>query len=494
MDSTTTFNTMPQNAAGLGSLVRPMAQQVQSMGRGDDTMLVHMTPNEVNSLQGLALATGGSLTTNPETGLPEAGWLGRLLPSILGFGLNFLLPGSGLAIKGLSTAAQSGLMVGAGTAALTGDLSKGLMAGLGAFGGASLGGAVKGVAGAAPGAAAPSATTGAAGATAGSAATPAIIGQQAYTGAAPGLAAAKGTSAAALRGIEQYLPQGLSAPVTAAPSMANIAPATVPNFAAQQPGFLSRFGSAASEGMGGTLGKVAPYAAGLGLLNAVSPPPQTQGPKEEDSGYAGPYRYENREARYPGVSPAVSRDSSEFQYFTPSQPRLLDASGNPVGGFGSTDRVAPAAPVSGAQMPDFLRRAAQSESQNPFQRSIWNTFAKGGEVAMRDGSFVVDARTVSEIGNGSSEAGQEILARMGGRPVKGDGDGVSDSVPARIGGVQEARVARDEVIFPPEAVRRVGGGNEKRGTQKLYAMMERAHAARKKAERGQDTKLRRGLA
>lgn len=106
---------------------------------------------------------------------------------------------------------------------------------------------------------------------------------------------------------------------------------------------------------------------------------------------------------------------------------------------------------------------------------------------MDDGAFVVDARTVSELGNGSSSAGQELLARMGGRPVKGPGDGVSDSIPAKIGGTQEARVARDEVIFPAEAVKKVGGA------KKLYALMDKAHKARKKAKRGSDTKLRKGL-
>lgn len=120
-------------------------------------------------------------------------------------------------------------------------------------------------------------------------------------------------------------------------------------------------------------------------------------------------------------------------------------------------------------------------------------YADGGPVDMQDGAFVVDARTVSELGNGSSNAGMELLQRLGGRPLNGPGDGVSDSIRARIGGKQEARVARDEVIMPPEAVRRIGGGNEKRGTQKLYALMDRAHKARKKAKRGQDTKLARGL-
>jgi hypothetical protein len=119
--------------------------------------------------------------------------------------------------------------------------------------------------------------------------------------------------------------------------------------------------------------------------------------------------------------------------------------------------------------------------------------ARGGSVNMKDGSFVVDARTVSELGNGSSNAGIEHLARMGGRPVRGAGDGVSDSVPARIGGSQKARVARDEVIFSPEAVSRLGAGNHSKGTKKLYALMGKAHSARKKAGRGQDTKVAKGL-
>ena len=121
-------------------------------------------------------------------------------------------------------------------------------------------------------------------------------------------------------------------------------------------------------------------------------------------------------------------------------------------------------------------------------------YADGGEVDMKNGSFVVDARTVSELGNGSSNAGMELLSRMGGRPLQGPGDGVSDSIKARIGGKQEARVARDEVLFPPEAVKRLGGGNPKKGTAKLYSLMNKAHKARKKADRGEDTKVRRGLA
>ena len=63
------------------------AQAVQSQGRGKDTMLVHMTPNEVRGLQALAMSQGGSLTINPTTGLPEAGILDAILPIAAGFAL-----------------------------------------------------------------------------------------------------------------------------------------------------------------------------------------------------------------------------------------------------------------------------------------------------------------------------------------------------------------------------------------------------------------------
>ena len=109
-----------------------LANHLQQAGRGDDKILVHMTPKEVGGLQSLAMAHGGSLSINPQTGLPEAGILGKLLPSVLGFAL-------GPAGMGLMTATQAGLASGVVGTLATGSLSKGIMAGLGAYGGASLG-------------------------------------------------------------------------------------------------------------------------------------------------------------------------------------------------------------------------------------------------------------------------------------------------------------------------------------------------------------------
>jgi hypothetical protein len=57
-------------------------------------MLVHMAPREVAGLQSLAMAHGGSLTINPTTGLPEAGFLSNLLPTLIGAGLSIASGGA----------------------------------------------------------------------------------------------------------------------------------------------------------------------------------------------------------------------------------------------------------------------------------------------------------------------------------------------------------------------------------------------------------------
>jgi hypothetical protein len=108
-----------------------LAGHMATKGRGGDSMLVHMTPSEVQALQTLAERHGGTLTINPETGQPEANFLKKILPMVAGFAL-------GPAGFGLMSAGMAGAAVGGITALSTGSLSRGLMAGLGAYGGAGL--------------------------------------------------------------------------------------------------------------------------------------------------------------------------------------------------------------------------------------------------------------------------------------------------------------------------------------------------------------------
>ena len=121
-----------------------IASLLASRGRNGDSMLVHMAPEEVQGLQKLAYAAGGQLSINPHTGLYEANFLKKLLPSIIGLALAPLTAGTSLAFLGNPLVA--GALVGGVEGLRTGDLSKGLMAGLGAFGGAGLGAGLAGAA------------------------------------------------------------------------------------------------------------------------------------------------------------------------------------------------------------------------------------------------------------------------------------------------------------------------------------------------------------
>jgi hypothetical protein len=116
------------------------AEQVASQGRGDDSLLVHMTPDEVRNLQKFAEANGTTLTINPTTGLPEAGLLSDLFKTIAPIALGAFLGPAGVAFGGPGlSAVMAGAATGGITALATGSLSRGLMAGLGAYGGAGLG-------------------------------------------------------------------------------------------------------------------------------------------------------------------------------------------------------------------------------------------------------------------------------------------------------------------------------------------------------------------
>ena len=435
----------------LGAPMAPMAQQVQSQGRDEDTMLVHMTPNEVNSLQGLAMAHGGSLTINPETGLPEAGFLKKLIPTLLG---------AALTATGIGAPLAAGL-VAAGSVAKTGSLKKGLMAGLSAYGGASLAGGLLGNA-------ASTATTGAGG---------------------------FGSSANMARGL---------AADTMLPNVVNTAGQTAAKTGLA--GIAQNFGNAARAGLpGGMIGSAAPRVAAMGLMQGVSGAMAPSGGGTAapdgriDNSYQGPYYAQDRKQI---MDPEGPLSSKQRRHFAVDMPEIYNTMGQVVQPGSHT--------VRGTQiMQPVLNPKAKKEKYDlnkPMYSFVPTTYmggvdpegedegyAHGGEVQLSNGAFVLDARTVSEIGNGSSSAGIEALRRLGGHPVKGKGDGVSDSVRARIGKRQPARVARDEVIIPAKAVRRIGNGSPQRGAAKLYALMDKAHKARKKAGRGQDTKLRHGL-
>jgi hypothetical protein len=119
-----------------GGSVAQEARGLASLGRGGDSMLVHMTPSEVAGLQSLATQMGGSLSVNPETGLPEANFFKKILPLVAAVAAPYLAPFA--ATLGMSGAALTGGLAGLGTMLGGGKFKEGIMAGLGAYGSAAL--------------------------------------------------------------------------------------------------------------------------------------------------------------------------------------------------------------------------------------------------------------------------------------------------------------------------------------------------------------------
>ena len=98
-----------------------------------------------------------------------------------------------------------------------------------------------------------------------------------------------------------------------------------------------------------------------------------------------------------------------------------------------------------------------------------------GEVANNEG-YTTDAVRMMAHG-GISDLGSYS---DGGRLLKGPGDGVSDDIPATIGGKQPARLAEGEFVIPSRIVSELGNGSTDAGAKQLYAMMDRIQADRRK--------------
>lgn len=70
----------------------------------------------------------------------------------------------------------------------------------------------------------------------------------------------------------------------------------------------------------------------------------------------------------------------------------------------------------------------------------------------------------------------------GGRLLRGPGDGVSDNIPATIAGKQPARLADGEFVVPARIVSELGNGSTEAGAKRLYEMMDRVQKARRKTK------------
>ena len=394
------------------------AKHLASKGRGPDTQLVHMTLGELNSLQELAKAHGGSLSINPDTGLPEAGFLSSILPMVAGAAL--MATGVG--------APMAAMLVGGGMTAATGSLQKGVMAGLGAYGGAGLAG---GLMGAGTAAAQQGAIAGL-----GEGASQAAMNQAAAQATQTALASPVSTMGQGLTGLTEV--GGRDAFMSSVGGSKGLLQAGT---AAAAPMLMDQQQSQAPGIKPTTPTTPMQYNA-----NPVGPTPQPDVPGYGDLGqdFGRQRRYFNHQFT---PAPAPAAPIAPTAPIT-TMPIINDVgSGMAAGG--------PVEAMSAANVYDMQNARGGVSDMGIDNSTGMQRMARGG---------------ISHLGDYSD----------GGRLLRGPGDGVSDSIPAMIGRKQPARLADGEFVVPARIVSELGNGSTEAGARKLYAMMDRVQRARGK--------------
>jgi len=129
---------------------------------------------------------------------------------------------------------------------------------------------------------------------------------------------------------------------------------------------------------------------------------------------------------------------------------------------------------------------------NKFRRS--QGFATGGITDLDSfGSNSMTVPNINEVSDPEGYGGESIKMLAsggisslgsysdGGQLLRGPGDGVSDDIPATIGGSQPARLAEGEFVVPARIVSELGNGSTEAGAKRLYEMMDRVQAGRSKS-------------
>jgi hypothetical protein len=479
------------------------AEHLKSKGRGPDTELIHMTKGEIKGLRQLAQAHGTDLTINPETGLPEAGMLMKILPIVAAAAATYFTAGA--AAPALSAALSStalaagtvttagGLLAGAGAGALIGGASAGLQGGdigKGAlFGG--IGGAISGGMGA-YGSPADAAGAGASG----------IDGLQQVAG--PGVAMPQpvpfdpnvipppvptpggGPLQVAGPGVDMNsIPSAPnpSAPNVPRPGMPDLPkgfgrneygdpyPITPPP--APTPSYYSKLGDGmgdmatkagilAAPGIGAQMGMESydengvPTGESGSILNRISPNFRAQEPVQPNPYYSAGYP-DYRKKPYTGMA---GGGAIAFANRGIVQPLSRDP-GMPGGGtYSDTDPNTNKLDAYNAALYKFNKANKKAGIKAPVQ------FKQAQ--ALGDVEEAASGGIMRGIGGYSD----------GGRMLKGPGDGMSDSIPAVIGKKQPARLADGEFVVPADVVSHLGNGSTDAGAKRLYGMMDNIRKAR----------------
>jgi hypothetical protein len=395
-----------------------IANLMKMQGRMGDTELVHMTKPEVKGLASL-----GVLSTNPNTGLPEA-----FLGSIGGFFRDIVAPTALAAIPVVGPYASAGYQM-AKTGAMGGSFIDAATAGLMSFAGGKLGGKIAEGLTTATGAAADAGS----GAAADALTTMPDIGQQAFDSA-----------------VTQQIPLG-DVTTTGAPSFMRAA-------ADSAAGRVAQGSTAIADRIGSGLSSLSDMSLGDIASNLIPKTPKDIGEAlGRTIGSASADAMLQEKLQSENIPDTVKDAETVQQEF--STGKLQNMNPQYADRDLSASRIVGA--MQGTQAPLQFTDPSYSPAVTGNLSSILGAKNGGGlEDALE--SITEGAEKIADMGEG-----QVYFEGM----VKGDGDGMSDEIPFSIEGQQPALLSRDEYVLPADVVSALGNGSSNAGADMLDKFM-----------------------
>jgi len=451
------------------------ANGLASLGRGGDSTLVHMQPQEVAGLQQLAQANGTSLTTNPDTGMPEAFKLGNFfraaLPIAAGYFLGpaagGLMSGTGAAAYGASGALGGSIAAGAATggtlAAMSGEdiLAGTLSGGLGGMSGGGLQGAFGGVGDAMT-------ATGAATSDMGTQ----LAAQNAYGGSLGGMQTgmANQVVGGSLPNVGQGLTGSGASMMTPQTSMNPFATDALSGTSPIGRGYnqiASNLGTPKMTGTGKYLGgeqimestgNITP-AGPLQMAKTLGTPLASMGMAGlEESDFIDDVDFNDPRDKYDPYSKLNLNEDTGI-----SEAMRADTGLRLFGGGGTVGPSSSSPGRIGGAMGSAL---GNMQVTNNSTGAAMDTAGMTPEEIFR--------RYFRDAGAPTSGYAQGGYLNTGGKV----GDGMSDSIPATINGDQPAALSDGEFVIPADVVSHLGNGSSSAGAQRLKDMMSRLRKAR----------------
>jgi hypothetical protein len=440
-------------------MISQTAQGLASLGRNGDSMLVHMSPEEVGGLQQIGNSLGIKMSTNPQTGMPEAFSFGdfftSFLPTIVGAAVGGPAGGG---IMSQMTPILAGAGTGALLAAAKGDdpLMGGLTGGFGGYGGSQLGstfGKAFGKAG---------------GTTAGAVDDLITAGAQQATGGGAGNIGAFSTFA------DKVSPVASAAPKTVTSLTNQISPFTNntlgtslgvqnvnPTVGVNAGGYDAVAELAKPSQVMSNLGDF-----GSGVKNLTGFGDMSIGDAYKQftnvgGGSAADLAMPVGSAVLAGLEPSDLGYGTGNFYEDPEKGKYR----GPQGQLNLSD-----------QFDTGLRLATGGTIQSGGIRDLYGT--PDNQPTISPGLSGFGLGRLNNLASEQAMTQAQTLGYAAGGYLDGKGDGMSDSIPATIEGKQPARLADGEFVVPADVVSHLGNGSSKAGSKRLYAMLDKVRHAR----------------